>query len=115
MAKTETADDRKKILAVDDDPFIRKMFHSMLEQKGYRVFTASNGAEAISKSLQIKPNVIFLDLMMPEVDGFQALEILRQMEQTRNIPIIIVTARSDSATLLKVIKLGANDFIAKPF
>lgn len=115
MAQKQKEDTRKKILAVDDDPFIRKMFHSMLEQKGYNVFTASNGAEAITRALQIKPDIIFLDLMMPEVNGFQALEILRQMEQTRSIPIIIVTARADSATLLKVIKLGANDFIAKPF
>ncbi len=105
----------KIILAVDDDPFIRKMFHSMLEPKGFRVFTANNGAEAVSRALQIKPDIIFLDLMMPEVDGFRALEILRGMEQTSHIPIIIVTARADSATLLRVIKLGANDFIAKPF
>jgi CheY-like chemotaxis protein len=105
----------KVILAVDDDPFIRKMFHSMLEPKGFRVFTANNGAEAVSRALQIKPDIIFLDLMMPEVDGFRALEILRGMEQTSHIPIIIVTARADSATLLRVIKLGANDFIAKPF
>lgn len=106
---------KKTILAVDDDPFIRKMFHSMLEPKGFVVFTANNGAEAVTKALQIKPDIIFLDLMMPEVDGFQALELLRGMEQTSRIPIIIVTARADSATLLKVIKLGANDFIAKPF
>ncbi len=105
----------KKVLAVDDDPFIRKMFHSMLESKGFQVFTAINGAEAVSKALQILPDVIFLDVMMPEVDGIKTLEILRKMDQTKTIPIIIVTARADTATLLKVIKNGANDFVAKPF
>jgi len=105
----------KKILAVDDDPFIRKMFHSMLENKGFQVYSAVDGADAVKKALQIKPDVIFLDIMMPEVDGFQALDMLRKMEQTQRIPIIIATARADTNTLLKAIKLGANDFIAKPF
>ncbi len=105
----------KKILAVDDDPFIRKMFHSMLENKGFLVYSAVDGADAVKKAIQIKPDVIFLDIMMPEVDGFQALEMLRKMDQTQQIPVIIATARADTSTLLKAIKLGANDFIAKPF
>lgn len=105
----------KKILAVDDDPFIRKMFQSMLKSKGFAVYTAVDGAEAITKALQVNPDVIFLDIMMPEVDGFKALEILRTMEKTSEVPIIIVTARADSSTLLNAVKLGANDFIAKPF
>ena len=105
----------KKILAVDDALFIRKMFFSMLERKGFKVHSAVDGADAVKKALKIKPDIIFLDIMMPEVDGFQALDMLRKMEQTRQIPVIIVTARADTTTLLKAIKLGANDFIAKPF
>ncbi|MEJ2635850.1 MAG: response regulator [Calditrichia bacterium] len=105
----------KKVLAIDDDPFIRKMFHSMLEPKGFQVVSACNGAEGVAKALQFKPDVIFLDIMMPEVDGFKTLEMMRKMEQTCYIPIIIVTARADTRSLLTAIKLGANDFIAKPF
>ncbi|MFZ0391691.1 MAG: response regulator [Calditrichia bacterium] len=105
----------KKVLAVDDDPFIRKMFQSMLESRGFDVSTAVNGADAVTKALQLLPDIIFLDIMMPEVDGFRALEMIRKMELLRNIPVIIVTARADSATLLRAIKAGANDFIAKPF
>lgn len=106
---------RKTILAVDDDPFIRKMFQSILGSKGFRVITANDGIEAISKATEDKPDLIFLDIMMPNMDGFLALEKLRNTEETKLIPVIIATARADSASLLQAIKLGANDFIAKPF
>ncbi len=114
MADTTTSK-KGKILAIDDDQFIRKMFHSMLENKGYQVYSAKDGSEGVEMTTQLIPDVIFLDIMMPELDGFQALEMIRKNKQTKNIPIIIVTARADSDTLLKAIKLGANDFIAKPF
>ena len=105
----------KTILAVDDDPFIRKMFTSMLGNIGFNVVTAADGAEAVTIAMQETPDVIFLDVMMPGVDGFKTLEMLRNMDQTRQTPIIMATARADTTTLLKAIKLGANDFIAKPF
>ena len=106
---------KKTILAVDDDPFIRKMFQSILGSKGFHVITANDGIEAIARAKEDKPDLIFLDIMMPNMDGFQALEKLRNTEETKLIPIIIATARADSASLLQAIKLGANDFIAKPF
>jgi len=104
-----------KILVVDDDPFIRKMFTSMLKNKGFQVFTAANGLEALNIAQEINPNLIFLDIMMPVMDGFQALTELRNSPSTKLTPIIMVTAKADSNTLIQAIKLGANDFIAKPF
>lgn len=105
----------KKVLAVDDDPIIRKMFSNMLKNMNFQVQTAVNGADAVTKALQFDPDIIFLDVMMPEVDGFKALEMLRNMERFKFTPIIMVTARADTETLLQAIKNGANDFIAKPF
>lgn len=105
----------KKVLAVDDDPIIRKMFSTMLKNLNFQVQTAVNGADAVTKALQFGPDIIFMDVMMPEVDGFKALEMLRNMERFKFTPIIMVTARADTETLLQAIKYGANDFIAKPF
>lgn len=103
------------ILVVDDDRFILKMFTSILQAKGFQVTCASNGLEGLQMAKQIQPDLIFLDIMMPRMDGFEALRNLRQLKEFEQTPIIIVTAKADTNTFLKAIKLGANDFIAKPF
>jgi len=104
-----------KVLVVDDDPVIRQMFCSFLAGQGCQVRTASEGEEALEVALTYLPDLIFLDVIMPNMDGFQTLTRLRTMEKTRRIPVIIVTARTDSATLIQALKTGANDFITKPF
>ncbi len=103
------------ILVVDDDRFVLKMFHSILQSKGYIPLTASNGLEGYRAAKNFKPDLILLDIMMPRMDGFQTLEKIRHDAEIKDIPIIIVTAKADTNTFLKALKLGANDFIAKPF
>ncbi|NOX38134.1 MAG: response regulator [Calditrichaeota bacterium] len=103
------------ILVVDDDRFILKMFTSILQAKGYQPVCATNGMEGLQMAKKIHPDLIFLDIMMPRMDGFETLRKLRQIREFEDTPIIIVTAKADTNTFLKAIKLGANDFIAKPF
>ncbi len=103
------------ILVIDDDRFVLKMFHSILSSKGYLPITASNGFEGYNVARNTKPDLILLDIMMPRMDGFQTLQKIRTDPEISEIPIIIVTAKADTNTFLKALKLGANDFIAKPF
>jgi DNA-binding response OmpR family regulator len=104
-----------KVLVVDDDPVIRQMFCSFLAGQGCQVMTATDGEEAVEVALTFLPDLIFLDVIMPNMDGFQTLTQLRKIDKTKKIPVIIVTARTDSATLMEAIRMGANDFITKPF
>ena len=116
MAKTKVSPTENfAILAVDDDAVIRKMYQSILQRKGYRIYLAENGQEGVKMAGEIDLDLIFLDIMMPVMDGFSALKALRSSPRNANIPIIIVTSKSDMATVIKAIKLGANDFIVKPF
>ena len=104
-----------KILVVDDDAVVRNAFSSILVSRGYEVITAADGYAAINAAVSNQPDLIFLDLIMPNMDGFKTLTELRNMSRTAQIPVIIVTARTDAATLIKALKIGANDFISKPF
>ncbi|RMF55442.1 MAG: response regulator [Calditrichaeota bacterium] len=104
-----------KILIVDDDAIVRNKFSSILIGKGYKVITAADGYAALSAAITAQPDLIFLDLIMPNMDGFKTLQEIRKMSRTEKIPIVIVTARTDAMTLVKALKLGANDFISKPF
>jgi DNA-binding response OmpR family regulator len=104
-----------KVLVVDDDPVIRQMFCSFLAGEGCQVKTATDGEEAVEVALTFMPDLIFLDVIMPNMDGLQTLTRLRKMDKTKKVPVIIITARTDSATLMEAIRTGANDFITKPF
>jgi len=104
-----------KILVVDDDAVVRNAFSSILVGQGYEVITAADGYAAINVAISNQPDLIFLDLIMPNLDGFKTLAELRKMSRTEHIPVIIVTGRTDAATLMKALKMGALDFISKPF
>ncbi|RMH95451.1 MAG: response regulator [Calditrichaeota bacterium] len=103
------------VLVVDDDPVIRHSFLEILEAQDYRVSTATDGYQALELAQHDPPDLIFLDVIMPQMDGFETLAELRKIARTRSIPVIVVTARADAATLIQALKLGATDFIAKPF
>jgi len=83
----------KKILVVDDAPQLRKLVKTYLDQEGYAVVTASDGQEALYVARHEKPDLIILDLMMPEVDGFGVLDSLKANPQNAHIPVIVVTAK----------------------
>ncbi len=113
--KESTPPRKKNILAVDDERIIQKMIHKILTKQGYHVISAINGKEALEKVLFEDIDLIILDIMMPVMDGFETLRMLKKMKHTRHIPVIILTANANVRTFSRVVKMGADDFIAKPF
>ena len=103
---------RKRVLAVDDDPPILSLLTTALEVEGYEVEFATNGRDALNKVKQQAPDAILLDLMMPVLDGWQLIEVLRADPMTSQIPIIILSAAYEAA---KHPALGSSVFLAKPF
>jgi DNA-binding response OmpR family regulator len=100
------------ILVVDDEPKIVKLTRDYLEKDGFRVITAANGVEALSAARRDKPDLIVLDLMLPDIDGWEVCRTLRRESGT---PIIMLTARSDESDQIVGLELGADDYITKPF
>lgn len=103
------------ILIADDDPVVRETFREYLNETPCNIMIATDGEIALETALAVRPNLIFLDVIMPNMDGLTALTHLREKERTREIPIIVVTGKSDAATLVSAIRAGADDFITKPF
>lgn len=103
-----------KILVVDDEPDIVEFISYNLRSKGYQIVTANDGIEAVRKAKEFKPDLVLLDVMMPNKDGMQALKEMRQTPGLENIAIIFLTALSDEKSEIEGLKLGADDYIAKP-
>jgi two-component system, OmpR family, alkaline phosphatase synthesis response regulator PhoP len=106
---------RKKILVVDDDAELIELISFNLKQAGYTVETAVDGAAAIKKARSMVPDLIVLDVMMPELDGFAVCEILRRETTTASIPILMLTAISSELGRMAALGSGATDFVTKPF
>jgi len=106
---------RKKILVVDDDADIVELLSFNLKKAGFAIGTAGDGIEALKKARSIAPDLILLDLMLPELDGFAVCEILRRDAATASIPVIMLTALSTELGRLAGLDSGANDYITKPF
>src|SRR6185437_12649916 len=106
---------RKKILVVDEDADLVELIRFNRTQAGYAIGTASNGVEAIKKARSWQPDLIVLDIMMPELDGFAVCEILRRDPATAGIPIMMLTALSSELGRMAGLGSGATDFVTKPF
>lgn len=102
-----------KILAVDDDDSIRELLALQLTRHGYEVLTAADGAEALAKASQAE--FILLDLMLPKIDGYEVCRRLKSDERTKEIPIIMLTAKAEEIDTVLGLELGADDYLAKPF
>jgi len=102
----------KKILIVDDEPQIVEICRDYLKAAGYDIVTASNGSKGLTLARREKPDLIVLDLMMPEMDG---LDVCREIRRESNVPIIMLTARVEETDKLIGLELGADDYITKPF
>lgn len=102
----------KTILIVDDAASVRKLLQDYLTQQGFRVLTATNGQEAIYEARHSNPDVILLDIMMPQMDGF---EFLRQYRREKQTPVIVITAREEETDAVLGLELGADDYVIKPF
>jgi sigma-B regulation protein RsbU (phosphoserine phosphatase) len=103
-----------KILIVDDEPFNLDVIEQELEDFGLDIFTATNGHEALELVTNNPPDMIFLDLMMPVMDGFEVLEQLGSSQEWRSIPVVIISASTDMNNIVRGIEMGAVDFLPKP-
>lgn len=103
-----------RVLVVDDVEFNVKLLDTKLKQDYYQVYTASNGKEAVAKAKEIKPDIILMDVMMPEMDGFEATRIIKSDPNLSFIPIIIVTALNAQEDKVRGLESGADDFLTKP-
>mgnify|MGYP006149629551 FL=1 len=103
-----------KILLVDDEPDILEIVGYNLKNEGYLVYTASNGVEALKSAKKITPNLILLDIMMPEMDGIEACEKIRAIKSLENTLIAFLTARNEDYSQVAGFEAGADDYITKP-
>lgn len=107
--------DAPKVLVVDDHAASRMTAVALLGMEGYEVIEAESGSTAVHLVAQKQPDLILLDVMMPEMDGFEVCQLLKQDEQTRLIPVIFITALNDRRSRIRGIEVGADDFLSKPF
>src|SRR5258706_1133258 len=103
------------ILIVDDEPFNVDFLEQELEDLGYQTLAASNGQSALEQVKTHAPALVLLDIMMPIMDGFTVLGQLKADPASRDIPVIIISAMTDMASIVKGVKLGAEDYLPKPF
>ncbi|NEO42615.1 MAG: response regulator [Moorea sp. SIOASIH] len=104
-----------KILVIEDEIFIRENLIELLEIEGFDALGAENGVEGVQLVQQEPPDLILCDVMMPELDGYGVLEVLRQDPATAKIPFMFLTASADRSNIQKIRELGIHDYILKPF
>lgn len=104
---------KTKILVVEDESFLLDLYQQKLVQAGYEVFVARNGAEGLEMAQKHFPGLILLDIIMPDVDGYDMLRKIKTAKETKNIPVVIFSNLSQKSEIEKGLKLGANDFIIK--
>jgi len=105
----------KTVLVVDDEAHIQELIKFNLMESGFKVLTADNGNDALKVAENDKPDLIFLDLMLPGKDGLEVCKEIRKNPSTENIPIIIITAKGEELDKILGLELGADDYITKPF
>ncbi len=105
----------KYILVIEDDPDIVELLRYNLERESYRVTSAATGAEGWAQLERERPDLLILDLMLPEISGFDLCRRLRRDSEYQSLPVIMLTARSEEADVIAGIELGADDYITKPF
>lgn len=105
----------KKILVVDDEAELLKAISILLKTSGYEVITAQDGQEGLEKAKSLSPDLIVLDILMPKMDGYEACRLLKFDEKYKSIPIIMLTAKVQDIDKAMGKKVGADDYITKPF
>lgn len=104
-----------KILMVDDDKLVTDLLEKLLKADGYQTVTVNDSAKALEVAQKELPDLVLLDLMMPQPDGFRVCRMLREQPEFKKLPIIIVTALDDSDSRAVAFGAGANDYLTKPF
>ena len=102
-----------KVLMIEDDPVLQRMYISKLTESGYEVDLARDGSEGMYKALNINPDLVLLDLMLPKVDGFHILAEMRKNPKTQKTPVIIMSNQGQAEDATKALQLGADDYIVK--
>jgi DNA-binding NtrC family response regulator len=102
-----------KVLIVDDDPDIRHFFQKILTEMGYEVSTASGARESLTRIKRDPPDVLFLDIKMPKMDGLECLRRVRKIK--RKLPIVMITGYEDLNSAQEAMRLGADEYVSKPF
>ena len=102
-----------KVLVVDDDQALLEMYSMRLKEEAFEVIVARNGEEALARAVDSKPDVILLDVMMPKVNGFDVLDILKSTPETKHIPVLILTVLIQDADRERGLKAGAEDYLVK--
>ncbi|MFH0793095.1 MAG: response regulator [bacterium] len=105
----------KKILAIDDENDVLLIIKTALKSEGYEVQTATNGLDGLALAEEFGPDLIVLDIMMPEMDGFEVLRHLKDNEKTFHVPVIMLTGLSDKAKIQDALNKGIDYYIVKPF
>ena len=105
----------KKALIVEDHPDLLEVLTLQLEKMGFAVVSANTGMEGVTKAVEEKPQLILMDIMMPGMDGRESTRRIRSNPETKDIPILVITALTKESQLRECIKAGCNDYIVKPF
>lgn len=105
----------KKVLVVDDEVNLANFIKDFLEEEGFEVILAHSGQEALDKAAQIQPDIILLDIMLPDIDGYTVCQRLREDVKLRHVPIVMLSAKSDDGAEITGLKAGADDYLSKPF
>jgi len=106
---------KKTILVVDDSLTVREFINRQLRQEGYDVILSRNGRDAIKAASLKPPDLIVLDIMMPDIDGYEVLRQLRKIDSTKDIPIIFLSGETQEENIKKAIDFGINDYLVKPY
>ncbi|MBI3145917.1 MAG: response regulator [Pseudogulbenkiania sp.] len=106
---------RSTVLVVDDDEFLRKMVGKILESENYQLVFAASGLEAFNVLRKTRPNLILMDIMMPDIDGIEVLRRLKSIPELAKVPVIMLTGKAEGAVVIESLKAGACDFVVKPF
>ena len=109
----EKEEDEVRVLFVEDDPAVAQMYRLKLELDGYSVEIATDGEQAVAKAMAGPPDIVFLDIRLPKLDGLGVLEALRAQRQTRQIPVVILSNYSEGELIERGLKLGALEYLIK--
>lgn len=105
----------KTIVIADDEPHVLRSLEFILKKQGYRVITATNGEEALDRVKESRPDLVFLDIQMPKMDGNTVLRKLREDEQFQTLYIVMITAKGQEVDRLNSLESGANEYVTKPY
>ncbi len=105
----------ERVLIVDDDPDILRLISYNLSQAGWRAVTATTGREALRSLREARPDLVILDLMLPDIDGYEVCRTIRREQGLQDIPVIILTARGEEIDRVQGFEIGADDYVTKPF